>query len=74
MKYKLEFEKFNHDLRYTRMVSRRLSMDDVARQTGISKATISRAEKGCNIEISTFLTLCGWMWMNPSDYITEVLE
>lgn len=69
MEYKFDSERFRHDLKYMRLISRDLSLDDVALQSGVSKPTISRAEKGNKIEISTFLSLCGWMGVSPCDYI-----
>lgn len=59
---------FRKDIIMKRQYINRLSMDDVAKQTLVSKATLSRLERGKTPDLITFAKLCDWLGKNMNDY------
>lgn len=56
------------DLITARQINNDFSMDVAAKQIGISKATLSRIEKGKMPDVLTLGKLCRWMKTEPSKY------
>ncbi len=65
---RFNYELFSQHLKTTR-VSSGLSVIDVSKQVGLSKATIWKLESVKHWPgVDTFLHLCKWMGMNPMIY------
>lgn len=56
------------DLITKRLIDNSMSMDVAAKEIGISKATISRLEKGKMPDMDTFIKVCVWLENEPSKY------
>jgi transcriptional regulator with XRE-family HTH domain len=61
-------ELFKNDIIKKRKDERQ-SMDVTCRIIGISKATLSRLEKGNVPDLKTFVTIIKWLKTEPSKYI-----
>jgi predicted transcriptional regulator len=64
-------EKFKKDVMTHRRVTLDISMDQAAKQIGVSKATISRAEAAKDPDINTFGLIVAWLGKQPNDYFTK---
>lgn len=64
---------FNNELFKTDIIEKRRyekqSMDIASQIIGISKATLSRLEKGNVPDLKTFVTIIKWLKTEPSKYI-----
>jgi transcriptional regulator with XRE-family HTH domain len=56
------------DLITARQINNDYSMDVAAKQIGISKATLSRIEKGNMPDVLTLGKLCKWLKTDPQKY------
>lgn len=54
-------KEFKKDVITKRKIDNDFSMDVACEQIGISKATLSRIEKGKTPEIDTFIKVCNWL-------------
>lgn len=62
-------KEFKKDVITKRKIDNDFSMDVACKQIGISKATLSRIEKGKIPEIDTFIKVCNWLGVkNPNKY------
>jgi transcriptional regulator with XRE-family HTH domain len=61
-------ELFKNDIIKKRKDERQ-SMDVTCKVIGISKATLSRLEKGSVPDIKTFVTVCKWLNNQSSKYL-----
>ncbi len=59
------------DMIAKRVIDNNMSMDEAAKQIGISKATISRLEKSRIPDVETFAKVCTWLETQPNKYFTE---
>ena len=50
------------------------SLRDIALMTGISPATLHRIENGRIPSLGTFVVLCRWLEVNPSDLLKLIEE
>ncbi len=66
---KFDKKRFRGDIRIKRIIEDEISMDVACKQIGISKATLSRAEKGKDVTIEVFVKLISWMKFSPYKYI-----
>jgi len=67
-------ERLRKNLVTKRLVDNMFSLAEVAKQTGISKATLSRIENGKLCDMETFAKLCQWFGTEPNDYFEIVKE
>lgn len=59
--------KFKFHIVRKRCIENDFSMDDVCGEIGISKATLSRIERGSLPDIETFIKICNWLQVeNPN--------
>lgn len=67
----MEFKKelFRKDIKQKRLVDDEKSLDIACKEIGISKSTLSRAEKGKDVTIDSFVRLISWMGVSPYKYI-----
>jgi transcriptional regulator with XRE-family HTH domain len=63
--------KLKKDLITARQINNDYSMDVASKQIGISKATLSRIEKGNMPDVLTLGKLCKWMKTEPSKYFNH---
>ena len=66
---KFNKELFRKDVKIKRMITDEVSMSVASKQIGISKATLSRAERGNEVTIGVFVKLITWMSISPYKYI-----
>lgn len=66
---KFNKEVLRRDLITKRYIDKVISMDIAAKEIGISKATLSRAENNKTIDIDTFVKICNWLKTEPQNYI-----
>jgi DNA-binding Xre family transcriptional regulator len=68
----IEFNSYElkKDLITKRQIDNNWSMDEACKQIGISKATLSRLEKGKLPDIETFMKVCKWLNALPNKYFT----
>jgi DNA-binding Xre family transcriptional regulator len=59
------------DLMTKRCILNDFSLDEAAKQIGISKATLSRIENLKTPDIETFGKICKWLETEPNDYFKE---
>jgi transcriptional regulator with XRE-family HTH domain len=64
-------EKMRKDLITKRCIDNNLSMDLASKQIGISKATLSRIEKGSIPLVHSFGLICSWLGVEPNKYFTK---
>jgi transcriptional regulator with XRE-family HTH domain len=62
-------ELLKKDLRLKRLIELELGMDACSKEIGISKATLSRVEKGNMPDLLTFFKVIKWLNSNPNNYI-----
>jgi len=65
---KIDWKAFARDLREMREGAE-LGLREAARDLKISPATWSRAEHGRPVTVPIFLHLCGWLTVNPRQYL-----
>ena len=56
------------DLITKRQIDNDMNMDIAAKEIGISKATLSRLEKGNMPDVKTLAKLCKWLNTKPNKY------
>jgi DNA-binding Xre family transcriptional regulator len=56
------------DLITKRQIDNDMNMDVAAQEIGISKATLSRLEKGNTPDVKTLAKLCKWLNTTPNKY------
>lgn len=56
------------DLITKRCIDNNMSLDEASKQIGISKATLSRLEKGKMPDMETFGKCCTWLETEPNKY------
>jgi transcriptional regulator with XRE-family HTH domain len=66
MKYKKEELKKN--LITKRLIENNMTMDEACKEIGISKATLSRLEKGKIPDVETLGKVCNWLKTLPNKY------
>lgn len=66
MEYKAD--KLKKDLISKRCIDNNMSMDEAAKEIGISKATLSRLEKMKLPDVETLGKVCTWLETKPNDY------
>ncbi len=73
LKYNIEFQKgaFAYELKFQRVMTHKKSMQQVADETGLSKATISRIELEKDIDLQTFTKICNWLKMSPASFFSN---
>lgn len=62
--HEVDWPRFGEAIAIDRM-GRGMSVRDVTAETGVSIATLSRAEHGQQVGASVFLTLCDWADLDP---------
>lgn len=67
---KFNIQKLKSDLSQKRVNEKKASMDDVSTEIGISKATISRVEKGNEPDINSFAKIVTWLGTTPNRYFS----
>jgi transcriptional regulator with XRE-family HTH domain len=60
------------DLITKRCIDNDMTMDEAAKQIGISKATLSRLEKSKMPDVETFGKVCQWLGKKPDNYFEIV--
>lgn len=68
---KFNKEKFRTNVITYRLLTNNWSMDQASKMIGISKATISRIEKGGTPDIDTFLKIVSWLGKDTSEYFIK---
>jgi transcriptional regulator with XRE-family HTH domain len=68
---KFNNQQFTEDVRTKRIFQLKTTMDIVAEMTNVSKATISRIEKGAEPDINTFASLLEFLGTNPERYFVK---
>lgn len=61
-------DQLRKDLITKRCIEKNMSMDQAVKQIGISKATLSRLEKGKLPDVETFAKVCAWLKAQPNKY------
>ncbi len=56
------------DLITKRCIELDQTLDETAKEIGVSKATLSRIEKLRSIDIDTFAKICTWLKTEPNKY------
>lgn len=69
---KFNFDEFSYQIAATR-IERGQGLKDIAKETGVSLSTISRAqhEKMKTIDINNILALCKWMGQDINTFIIK---
>lgn len=65
----LDMSRFAMALKLARSMGGKLTIADVAERTGVSQATISRAEQGRVIELPLFVALVRWMGLSADELL-----
>ena len=60
------------DLIIKRLIDNNMSMQQAAKEIGISKATISRLEKSSIPDVDTFAKVCQWLGEEPNRYFIKL--
>jgi len=63
-----KIEQFRADLITKRVIERDISMDEAAKEIGVSKPTLSRIENRKLCDIETFAKIVVWLNKSASDY------
>ncbi len=58
---------FMSSIKRTRKVLE-LNLRDVSEQSGISASTVSRIERGMPPDMETFIKICNWLSVHPSNF------
>ena len=66
------YHEFKKDLIIKRLIDNSMSMDEASKEIGISKATLSRIERGSMPDMVTFLKVCEWLGTVPMNYFIIV--
>lgn len=66
--------KLRKDLITKRVIQLDLNLDEVAKLTGTSKATLSRIENGRIPDMQTFANIVGWLGTKPNRYFTTPIK
>lgn len=70
MEYRIN--ELKKDLITKRQIDNNMSMDEACKEIGISKATLSRLEKGRLPDMETFAKVVGWLGKPVNNYFTQV--
>lgn len=62
---------FRNDVAKKRLLQLFINLDEAAKQTGVSKATLSRIENLKLPDIETFGKLCKWLGTDMNKYFVE---
>ena len=65
---KFDNKTFRKDFITVRLIDKNISMQQASDEIGISKATVSRIEKGKTPDIDTFLKVLKWLGYLPNRY------
>jgi len=65
---KFNSELFRKEVATKRVVRLGISLDEAAKASGVSKATLSRLERGAPPDIFTFGTICQWLKISPNKF------
>lgn len=71
---KFNKEKFRTNVITYRLLTNNWSMEVASKMIGISKATISRIEKGAIPDMDTFLKIISWLGKDASEYFIKDLR
>jgi len=61
-------EKFREKMISLRLIKNRYSMDQLGGKIGVSKATISRLERGGDIDMNTFCRCVSALGLDPNEF------
>ena len=72
MKRKQYFDvkKFSKTIKTKRIIRDETDIRTAAKQIDISASTLSRCENGKQMEINTFLSICHWLDVSPTNFFT----
>lgn len=70
MKSLIDQSRLSSDINYARQ-TRRLSLRELAEETGISFSTVSRMEQGGCPELLSYIAICNWLRVPFDTYITD---
>ena len=75
MKLKYEGKRLAAYMKQNRVVDAKnkisISLGDAAKQTGLSKATLSRLEKGSLPDVRTYAIVCQWLGMPMESFFSK---
>jgi transcriptional regulator with XRE-family HTH domain len=69
-------EHFNHGL-FTAVLTDAMQpylLREIAEQSGVSEATVSRLGKGTMPDVATLYALCAWMQVSPGVFLVGAVE
>lgn len=68
---KFDATQFKKDVIYYRRIVLDITFDEVKKQIGVSKSTLSRIENGSTPDLDTFGKICGWLKLEPNKYFKK---
>ncbi len=71
MKLTFDTKSFSKQLRQKRLIERNVSMETLADELNISKATLSRCENGKTPELITYASLCDWLGISMNQFFKK---